>query len=165
MNKVGRGPRAPSHSQTLPHPFSLTQHAIICPTAYSSATADRGVIHLKLKEQEIESDPSTKNAKVIPTFHAYSPSADISAEVVFVNYGTKQDYSTLRDMGLDAKGAIVIAKYGKMYRVDIVEIVAGAGAVGVLVYLMVCWQGVFVYSDPRDGGLWFSLLSVSFCAL
>jgi len=107
-----------------------------------SLTLPQGeVIHLKLKEQEIESDPSTKNAKVIPTFHAYSPSADISAEVVFVNYGRKEDYSTLRDMGLDAKGAIVIAKYGKMYRGDIVEIAAGAGAVGVL-----------VYSDPRDYG-------------
>jgi len=51
-------------------------------------------------------------------------------------------------MGLDAKGAIVIAKYVKMYIGDIVEIVAGEGEVGVLAYLMVGWQGVFVYFDP-----------------
>ena len=107
----------------------------------SLTLAQGEVIQLKLEEQEIESDPSTKSTKVIPTFHAYSPSADISAKVVFVNYGSEEDYSTLRDMGLDAKGAIVIAKYGKMFRGDIVEIAAGAGAVGVL-----------VYSDPRDYG-------------
>uniref|UniRef100_A0A0C9RJL7 TSA: Wollemia nobilis Ref_Wollemi_Transcript_14459_2317 transcribed RNA sequence n=1 Tax=Wollemia nobilis TaxID=56998 RepID=A0A0C9RJL7_9CONI len=99
------------------------------------------VIPLKLEEDRIEDDPSTSNPKVIPTFHAYSPSGNVSASVVFANYGREQDYAILRDAGVDPKGAIVIAKYGKIYRGDIVDLAAKAGAVGIV-----------VYSDPEDYG-------------
>ncbi|KAH9326695.1 hypothetical protein KI387_006873 [Taxus chinensis] len=45
-------------------------------------------LDLKLKEQPLESVPCTLNPKVIPTFHAYSPSGNISAQIVFANYGS-----------------------------------------------------------------------------
>ncbi|KAH9320054.1 hypothetical protein KI387_021823, partial [Taxus chinensis] len=107
-----------------------------------SLSLPRGeVLDLKLKEQPVESDPCTLNPKVIPTFHAYSPSGNVSAQIVFANYGREEDYALLRNMGVDPKGAIVIAKYAKIYRGDIVGNAAEAGAIAVV-----------VYSDPQDYG-------------
>eukprot|EP01018_Ginkgo_biloba_P000168 Gb_33027 [translate_table: standard] len=99
------------------------------------------IIQLNLKEKEIDSDSFTKNSKVIPPFHAYSPSGYVTAEVVYANYGREEDYFTLRQMGIDLRGAIVIAKYGRVFRGDIIQNAASLGAVGVV-----------VYSDPQDYG-------------
>eukprot|EP01018_Ginkgo_biloba_P004545 Gb_36799 [translate_table: standard] len=107
----------------------------------SLSLPDGQITHFDLKEKVIDSDPSTKSSKVIPTFHAFSPSGDVSAEVVYANYGREEDYYTLREMGIDVRGAIVIAKYCMIYRGDIIENAANAGAIGVV-----------VYSDPQDYG-------------
>lgn len=98
--------------------------------------------YFSLKEKAIDSDPFTHNtSRVVPSFHAYSPSANVSGPVVYANYGRQQDFAQLREMGIDVWGAIVIAKYGKTFRGDIVDNAAKAGAVGVV-----------IYSDPRDFG-------------
>eukprot|EP01018_Ginkgo_biloba_P004688 Gb_19168 [translate_table: standard] len=107
----------------------------------SLSLPDGQITHFDLKEKVLDSDPSTKSSKVIPTFHAYSPSGDVSAEVVYANYGREEDYYTLREMGIDVRGAIVLAKYWMIYRGDIIENAAKAGAIGVV-----------VYSDPQDYG-------------
>ncbi|XP_057818130.2 probable glutamate carboxypeptidase LAMP1 isoform X2 [Cryptomeria japonica] len=107
----------------------------------SLSLPEGNTLHLKLQEEPVEGDSSSFNPKVIPTFHAYSPSGDVSAKIVFANYGREEDYDTLREMGVDPKGAIVIAKYGKIFRGDIVQIAAEAGAVATI-----------VYSDPEKYG-------------
>eukprot|EP00250_Pteridium_aquilinum_P015225 c22459_g2_i1 orf=43-2142(-) len=76
---------------------------------------------------------------VIPTFHAYSPSGDVLSEVVYVNYGRSEDYEVLRGLGVNLTGAIIIARYGKIYRGDIVALAAKAGAAAAL-----------IYTDPLD---------------
>jgi len=100
------------------------------------------ITQFSLEEKAIDSNPNTHNtSKVVPTFHAYSPSANVSGQVVYANYGRQQDFAKLREMGIDVGGAIVIAKYGKTFRGDIVEHAANEGAVGVV-----------IYSDPQDFG-------------
>ncbi|KAI5059157.1 hypothetical protein GOP47_0025476 [Adiantum capillus-veneris] len=84
-------------------------------------------------------DPTQEDHDVIPTFHAYSPSGAVVAEAVYVNYGRPADYDTLRGLGINLTGAIIIARYGKIYRGDIVALAARAGAAAAL-----------VYNDPAD---------------
>lgn len=74
-------------------------------------------------------------------FNAYSPSGDVTAEVVFANFGFSDDYATLQEMGVDVRGKIVIARYGKGYRGLKVRDATAAGAVGMI-----------LYSDPIDDG-------------
>jgi N-acetylated-alpha-linked acidic dipeptidase len=94
---------------------------------------------LSLEEKPVEGDPYSSNPKVTPTFHGYAPSGNVSAEVVYANYGRVEDFQKLVELGINVKDAIVIAKYGSIYRGDIVENAAQAGAVAVI-----------IYSDPQD---------------
>ncbi|MCO5551751.1 hypothetical protein L7F22_005255 [Adiantum nelumboides] len=94
-------------------------------------------IYTALLEEPV--DPAQDDHDVIPTFHAYSPSGAVVAEAVYVNYGRPEDYDTLRGLGINLTGSIVIARYGKIYRGDIVALAARAGAAAAL-----------VYSDPAD---------------
>lgn len=100
---------------------------------------DHEPVEFLLKEGAIPSDIYTNNSKVIPPFHAYAPSGNASAEVVYANYGREEDFLMLAQIGVKVQGAIVIAKYGSIYRGDIVENAAQAGAVAVV-----------IYSDPFD---------------
>jgi hypothetical protein len=38
------------------------------------------------------------------------------AEVVYANYGTPDDFAALEALGVDVKGKIVLARYGKCFR-------------------------------------------------
>jgi N-acetylated-alpha-linked acidic dipeptidase len=94
-----------------------------------------------LKEPAISQDSYTSNSTQLPTFNAYSGSGDVTAPVVYVNYGVPDDYDTLAKQGIDVKGKIVIARYGKSWRGTKPKVAAEHGAVGCL-----------IYSDPRDDG-------------
>lgn len=61
--------------------------------------------------------------------------------VVYVNYGRVEDYQELRSLAVNVTGTIVLARYGKIYRGDIVQNAFDAGAIGVL-----------IFSDRKDYG-------------
>ncbi|CAA6660974.1 unnamed protein product [Spirodela intermedia] len=86
--------------------------------------------------QEIYADgPSAKVAEeVIPTFHAYAKSGTAAGPVAYVNYGRVEDYAALRAIGIDVTGSVVLAKYGKIFRGDIVRNAEAAGALAAVVY-------------------------------
>ena len=97
---------------------------------------------LKLQEPAVAGDPtSNQQAEQLPTYNAYSIDGDVTAPLVFVNYGIPADYDTLDRLGISVKGAIVIAKYGESWRGIKPKVAAEHGAVGCL-----------IYSDPRDDG-------------
>ena len=66
----------------------------------------------KLQEPAIPGDPSTSQRGQLPTYNAYSIDGDVTAPLVYVNYGIPADYERLERLGISVKGAIVIAKYG-----------------------------------------------------
>jgi N-acetylated-alpha-linked acidic dipeptidase len=95
-----------------------------------------------LLEPAIREDPSTaQQGEQLPTYNAYSIDGDVTAPLVFVNYGIPEDYERLKRMGISVKGAIVIAKYGRSWRGIKPKVAAEHGAVGCL-----------IYSDPADDG-------------
>lgn len=94
-----------------------------------------------LQEDVLDEDPTTSSKDSIPTFHGYAASGNVTAQFVYVNYGSYQDYEDLVDAGVDLKGKIAIAKYGGMFRGLKVKRAQELGMVGVL-----------IYSDPGDDG-------------
>jgi N-acetylated-alpha-linked acidic dipeptidase len=96
----------------------------------------------KLEEPTLAVDPTSgQKSEQLPTYNAYSIDGDVTAPLVFVNYGLTKDYERLDRLGISVKGAIVIAKYGNSWRGVKPKIAYEHGAVGCL-----------IYSDPRDDG-------------
>lgn len=95
----------------------------------------------KLEEGPIDVDKSSKNADMVPTYNAYSGDGDVTAPLVYVNYGVPDDYETLRKQGIDVRGKIVISRYGGSWRGIKPKVAQEHGAVGCL-----------IYSDPKDDG-------------
>ena len=96
----------------------------------------------KLQEPALAVDPtSNQQAEQLPTYNAYSADGDVTAPLVYVNYGIPDDYEKLDRMGVSVKGAIVIARYGNSWRGIKPKVAAEHGAVGCL-----------IYSDPADDG-------------
>jgi N-acetylated-alpha-linked acidic dipeptidase len=95
----------------------------------------------ELKEPSIPEDPATAEPGQLPTYNAYSASGDVTAPLVYVNYGIPEDYEELRREGVDVKGKIAIARYGRSWRGVKAKLAQENGAVGCL-----------IYSDPREDG-------------
>ncbi|CAK7221676.1 hypothetical protein SCUCBS95973_004579 [Sporothrix curviconia] len=94
-----------------------------------------------LVEAVIPEDPTTGLKESVPTFHGYSASGNVTGPVVYVNYGTYQDYADLEKANVSLKGAVALARYGGIFRGLKVKRAQELGAVGVL-----------LYSDPGDDG-------------
>jgi N-acetylated-alpha-linked acidic dipeptidase len=96
----------------------------------------------KLEEPAIAIDPtSNQKSEQLPTYNAYSIDGDVTAPLVFVNYGLPEDYEKLDRLGISVKGAIVIAKYLHSWRGVKPKVAAERGAIGCL-----------IYSEPQDDG-------------
>ncbi|MBZ5606893.1 MAG: M28 family peptidase [Acidobacteriia bacterium] len=119
-----------NYEALIPYPASRTLE-MVSPVRFRAA----------LKEPVISQDPYTSDATQLPTYNAYSGAGDITAPVIYVNYGVPEDYEYLAKQGIDVKGKIVIARYGKSWRGTKPKVAAEHGAVGCL-----------IYSDPRDDG-------------
>jgi N-acetylated-alpha-linked acidic dipeptidase len=94
-----------------------------------------------LKEPALKEDASSGQEGQLPTYNAYSHDGNVTAPLVFVNYGLPEDYETLAKMGIDVKGRIVIAKYGMSWRGIKPKVAQEHGAVGCI-----------IYSDPKGDG-------------
>src|SRR6266581_1613938 len=96
----------------------------------------------KLQEPALPQDlTSNQQAEQLPTYNAYSIDGDVSAPLVYVNYGIPEDYEQLERMGISVKGKIVIARYFHSWRGIKPKVAAEHGAVGCL-----------IFSDPHEDG-------------
>jgi N-acetylated-alpha-linked acidic dipeptidase len=96
----------------------------------------------KLAEPPVSVDPtSNQQAEQLPTYNAYSIDGDVTAPLVYVNYGVPDDYEQLDRLGISVKGAIVITRYGGSWRGIKPKVAAEHGAIGCI-----------IYSDPREDG-------------
>jgi N-acetylated-alpha-linked acidic dipeptidase len=88
-----------------------------------------------------EDSTSGQAAEQLPTFNAYSKDGDVTGELVYVNFGVPEDYEELDRRGIDVKGKLVIARYGRSWRGIKPKVAAERGAIGCL-----------IYSDPHEDG-------------
>lgn len=96
---------------------------------------------LNNKEYIHDEDPYSSHADISPGWNAYSGSGDVTAEVVYVNYGRKEDFEQLESMGIPLTGKIALVRYGGNFRGYKVKYAEAAGAAGVI-----------IYTDPADNG-------------
>ena len=94
-----------------------------------------------LREPSVEGDRTSALDGALPAYNVYGADGDVTAPLVYVNYGMSEDYKELARYGVSVKGKIVIARYGKGWRGLKPELAYEHGAVGCL-----------IYSDPRDDG-------------
>ncbi|MEJ0082074.1 MAG: PA domain-containing protein [Puia sp.] len=99
------------------------------------------IYHALLKEPALKEDGTSGQKDQLPTYNAWSADGNVTAELVYVNYGLNDDYDELAKRGIDVKGRIVIARYGKSWRGIKPKIAQEHGAVGCI-----------IYSDPKDDG-------------
>ena len=96
----------------------------------------------KLEEPTLAIDPTSgQKSEQLPTYNAFSIDGDVTAPIVYVNFGTQEDYKELDRMGISVKGAIALARYGQSWRGIKPKLAAEHGAVGCL-----------IYSDPHEDG-------------
>ena len=98
-------------------------------------------VRLDVDEEELPGDPWAAKPGILPAYNAYSPSGDVTGDVVYVNYGVPADYDTLQQLGISVAGKIVLARYGGGWRGIKPKVAAEHGAIACL-----------IYSDPRDDG-------------
>ena len=95
-----------------------------------------------LTEKTVPGDATSSRTKAqLPAYVAFQGDGDVTAPLVYVNYGMPDDYKALERMGVDVKGKIVIARYGQGWRGLKPKLAQDHGAVGCI-----------IYSDPRDDG-------------
>ncbi|MDP9064376.1 MAG: M28 family peptidase [Pseudomonadota bacterium] len=95
-----------------------------------------------LQEAVVPDDATTSQIdEQLPTYNAYSADGDVTAPLVYVNYGNREDYETLERLGVSVKGSIVIARYGHGWRGIKPKVAAEHGAIGCI-----------MFSDPGADG-------------
>src|SRR5712692_3858400 len=105
---------------------------MVAPTVFKAALA----------EPVLKEDPTSgQAAEQLPVYNAYSIDGDVTGDVIYVNYGVPRDYEEMERRGIDAKGKIVLDRYGGSGRGIKPKVAAEHGAAGCL-----------IYSDPRDDG-------------
>jgi N-acetylated-alpha-linked acidic dipeptidase len=127
---LGLDARIEQFEALMPRPLSRTLE-LVAPERFAAS----------LREPTVPQDPTTGQADQVPTFNAYSADGDVTAQLVYVNYGRPEDYRVLDSLGISVQGKIVIARYGGSWRGIKPKVAAEHGAIGCI-----------IYSDPRDDG-------------
>ena len=107
----------------------------------AGAPAARGVLALSVNERNLAEDPATAHPDLAFGWNAYSGNGDLTAGVVYANYGLREDYDRLRELGVDVSGKIVLVRYGRCFRGYKARFAQERGAAGLL-----------LYTDPGDAG-------------
>lgn len=131
LQSYGWETRIEEYQVYWPAPRSV-QLELLAPTAYRA----------RLSEPALREDATSGLTEdVLPPYVIYAGNGEVTADLVYVNYGLAEDYELLARQGVDVKGKIVIARYGKGWRGLKPRLAQEHGAVGTL-----------IYSDPRDDG-------------
>ncbi|KAF1333349.1 Glutamate carboxypeptidase, partial [Globisporangium splendens] len=99
------------------------------------------VRELNLTEASVDGDECTSNEDALPPFLAYTASGNVTASVVYANFGTPADFKWLVENNVTLKGKIALIRYGGNYRGLKVMVAEEHGMAGVL-----------IYSDPHEDG-------------
>jgi N-acetylated-alpha-linked acidic dipeptidase len=113
----------------IPYPES-TVVEIVSPTP----------MRLALNEPPLAQDTASQGA-VWPVMNGHAAPGDVTAPVVYVNYGLVEDYRVLDSLGVSVRGKIAIARYGRSFRGIKAREAEAHGA-----------RALLLYSDPEDDG-------------
>jgi N-acetylated-alpha-linked acidic dipeptidase len=92
-------------------------------------------------EEGAPEDEDASDPRAALTWNAYSPSCDLTREVVYVNHARPEDFDALDRLGVSVKDRLVLARYFDGYRGGKAQEAEKRGAAGII-----------FYSDPMDDG-------------
>ncbi|MDB5703679.1 MAG: folate hydrolase [Sphingomonas bacterium] len=117
---------------------------VLYPTPISTTVEMVGPEKIVLGGQEpaVPGDDTSANLTgALPPYVAFQGDGDVTADLVYVNFGMPDDYKALARRGIDVKGKIVIARYGVGWRGLKPKLAQDHGAIGCI-----------IYSDPAQDG-------------
>lgn len=129
MRKAGWQVEQPEYDLYMPTAPGESAVEIVSPVA------------VQLSQTEAPADAFAAQPRVTPGWNAFSGSGDVTAEVVYANYGTKEDFEKLKELGVSVRGKIVLARYGGNFRGYKAKYAQANGAAGIV-----------IYTDPYDSG-------------
>ena len=125
-------------TEIIPYRVLMNQPKTVRVEAYNSS----GKLLMSGPAREhVEGDPYQDDPRVVMPFSGSSGSGDVTAEVVYANYGRLEDFDHLAAQHIDLRGKIVLVRYGANFRGVKVYLAEQRGAAGIL-----------IYSDPHDDG-------------
>jgi N-acetylated-alpha-linked acidic dipeptidase len=127
---------------------------VLYPTPISTTVELIAPTPVKLGGQEppVEGDATSSNTKdALPPYVAFQGDGDVTADVVYVNYGLPEDYDALERRGVSVKGKIAIARYGAGWRGLKPKLAQEHGAVGCIIYSDPSGDG-YAVNDPYPKG-------------
>ncbi len=89
---------------------------------------------LSNREAALPEDRFSSHPDLLNGWNAFSGSGDVTGEVVYANFGTREDYEALDEMGVSLAGKVVIARYGGNFRGYKVKFAQERGAAGVIMF-------------------------------
>ncbi|UYQ94886.1 M28 family peptidase [Chitinophaga horti] len=121
----------------------IETYHVLFPTPKERVLELTGPVKYKavLREPVLKEDGTSGQDGQLPTYNAWSADGDVEAELVYVNFGLPADYEQLEKLGVDVKGKIVIARYGRSWRGIKPKIAQEHGAIGCI-----------IYADPKEDG-------------
>ncbi|SFD56371.1 N-acetylated-alpha-linked acidic dipeptidase [Chitinophaga sp. CF118] len=121
----------------------LVTYQVLFPTPKTRMLELTGATPYKalLKEPALKEDATSGQEGQLPTYNAWSADGNVTAALVYVNFGLPEDYEWLERAGIDVKGKIVIARYGHSWRGTKPKVAQEHGAIGCI-----------IYSDPAQDG-------------
>ncbi|TFY72164.1 hypothetical protein EVG20_g838 [Dentipellis fragilis] len=116
------------------------------PVSHSLEILDGDSVAWKAQLEEVVDHPDKDGdawaySDAVPAWHGLSRGGQAEGKLIYANYGSKSDYDDLVEKGVNFTGAIVLARYGGIFRGLKVKGAQELGAAGIL-----------IYSDPRDDG-------------
>ena len=126
--------------------FEVTQYPYDIYLSNKPGTSELSIVkpkRMQLNQQEdvLDEDPFSSDPLLWKGWNAYSGNGDVTANVVYVNYGRKEDFQMLKKLGISVEGKIVIARYGGNFRGFKAKFAEANGA-----------SGLIIYTDPKDSG-------------
>ena len=114
---------------------------------------------LATPEAPYDADPDTRDDRAARAFNIYSPSGEVTAPVVYVNFGTPDDYRQLASLGISVEGKVVLARYGQGYRGIKAKVAEEHKAAALILYSDPEQDG-YSAGDPYPQGPWRPMSSV-----
>ena len=122
--------------------------------AARAPSSRRGVLALGVREPNLAIDPATAHPDLDIAWNAWSGSGSVTASVVYVNYGRREDFARLAELGVDPRGKIALARYGGNFRGYKAKFAEEAGCVGLVIFTDPADAGASKGKTWPDGGGW-----------
>nr|XP_027237743.1 LOW QUALITY PROTEIN: putative N-acetylated-alpha-linked acidic dipeptidase [Penaeus vannamei] len=116
-----------SNVKLIPYEVFLSHPDADNPNMFHILDHEGNVTHSSNPHQPpVEATPPVGQESIL-SFNAFSANGTVQvSRVVYANYGSLDDFDLLEEMGVDVGGAIVVIRYGKLFRGDKVRFARGS---------------------------------------